>query len=88
VFVIDAKNHGGTVRIVDKGSFFRSDKRLYVGGRDRSKLAKEMAWQVEAVRSALAGAGVDPLPSNQAAGGPGIASSSRTSRHSAMKSES
>jgi hypothetical protein len=62
VFVIDAKNHGGTVRIVDKGSFFRSDKRLYVGGRDRSRLAADMAWQVEAVKSALAAAGVDPLP--------------------------
>lgn len=63
VFVIDAKNHGGTVRIRDKGSFFRSDKRLYVGGRDRSKLAEDMGWQVEAVSAALTTADIDPLPS-------------------------
>jgi hypothetical protein len=62
LFVVDAKNHGGTVRIRDRGSIFRSDSRLYVDSQDQSKLADGMGWQVEAVKSALAAANVDPLP--------------------------
>lgn len=62
VFVVDAKNHSGTVHIRDKGSFFRPDSRLYVGSRDCSKLAEAMTWQVDAVKSARSAAGVDPLP--------------------------
>ena len=62
VFVVDAKNYKGTVTIRNKGWFFRPDSRLYVGGRDRSKRADDMAWQVEAVRPALQAAGFNPLP--------------------------
>jgi len=62
VFVVDAKNYLGTVDIVDKGGFFRTDKRLYVGRRDCSHLAIGMTWQVEAVAKALHGAGVEPVP--------------------------
>jgi hypothetical protein len=62
VFVVDAKNHSGTVRIQNKGSFFRSDRRLYVGSHDNTKLAEGMAWQVEAVRSAFQSAATDPMP--------------------------
>jgi hypothetical protein len=63
VFVVDAKNYRGRIRIRDKGGLLRSDRRLYVGGRDCSKLADGLRWQVEAVTSALLGAGLDPLPS-------------------------
>jgi hypothetical protein len=62
VFVVDAKNYQGTVRLRNKGWFLRPDERLYVGRHDRSKLADGMAWQVEAAVSALTMAGVDPLP--------------------------
>jgi hypothetical protein len=63
VFVVDSKFYGGRmVRVVDRGSFFRSDVRLTVGGRDKSDLADSMEWQIEAVTDALIHAGVDPLP--------------------------
>ncbi|MDQ3937412.1 MAG: NERD domain-containing protein [Chloroflexota bacterium] len=62
VLVVDAKKYKGMVRLRNKGWFFRPDERLFVGGRDCSKLADGMAWQVEAVRSVLLSAGVDPLP--------------------------
>jgi len=62
VFVVDAKHYEGVIEIRNRGWFFRPDWRLTVGGRDRSKLARDMAWQVEAVMAALREAGVDPLP--------------------------
>lgn len=62
VFIADAKNHSGTVSIRDKGSFVRSDRRLYVGSRDNTKLAEGMGWQVEAVASAFHSAAINPLP--------------------------
>jgi len=57
IFVVDAKAHKGGIRIRDKGGLFRSDKRLYVGGHDRSDLADNMGWQVTAVETALLSAG-------------------------------
>lgn len=53
VFIIDAKNHQGSIGIHDRGGFFRTDYRLVVGGRDVSAMADKMVWQVEAVRTAL-----------------------------------
>ena len=62
VFVLDAKYYQGLIKVVDKGSFFRSDLRLTVGGRNKSGLAENMGWQLKAVTKALVDAGVDPLP--------------------------
>ena len=62
VFVVDAKRLVGRIEIRNRGGFFRSDWRLTVGGRDQSKLARAMTWQVDAVRAALVAAGIDPLP--------------------------
>ncbi len=62
VFVIDAKHYEGLIQIRDRGNFFRSDQRLYVGLRDCSALADGLGWQVEAVMTALREGGVDPLP--------------------------
>jgi len=53
VFVLDAKRYRGLIRIRDRGGWFKEDLRLYVGDRDCSHLAENMAWQVSAVRSAL-----------------------------------
>ncbi len=61
VFVVDAKNYTGTVEIKNVGGIFRTELRLFVGGRDRSKLADAFGWQLTAVRGAL-GADVHPLP--------------------------
>ena len=60
VFVVDAKNHRGTVELRNRGWFLRPDYRLTVGGRDCSAMADKMTWQVEAVTAALTDA--DPMP--------------------------
>jgi hypothetical protein len=54
VFVVDTKHYKGRVEQRDVGGWFKTDLRLYVGGRDRSKLIAGMKPQVEAVRRALA----------------------------------
>ena len=63
VFVVDAKHYDGLIETRNHSWFFRPDNRLTVGRRDRSNLARDMAWQVEVVASALLPAGIDPLPS-------------------------
>ena len=62
VFVVDAKNNQGRIEIRDRGSFFRTDYRLTVAGRDCSAMADKMGWQVDAVRSAFEAHGIDPMP--------------------------
>jgi len=62
IFVVDAKRYEGLIRIRDVGPFWRYEPRLYVGRRDKTKLAEGMAWQVEAVRAALTTAGLEPPP--------------------------
>lgn len=59
VYVIDAKRYEGDVEARDVGGWLHADVRLYVKGRDRTKLVDEMSRQVEAVRSALGGS---PIP--------------------------
>ncbi|HET9781254.1 MAG TPA: nuclease-related domain-containing protein, partial [Candidatus Dormibacteraeota bacterium] len=54
VFVIDAKLYRGVIRVRDRGTLFKKDDRLYVGGRDCSRLAENMTWQVSAICSVLA----------------------------------
>jgi hypothetical protein len=62
VFVVDAKLYKGLIQIRDVGGFFKTDKRLYVGGRDCSHLAENMSWQVQAVLRALMAGGFEPMP--------------------------
>lgn len=62
VFVVDAKAYEGLIEIRNYGWFWKPDWRLTVGRRDKSKLARDMAWQVEAISSAFRDGGVDPLP--------------------------
>jgi hypothetical protein len=53
VWVVDAKSYKGKVAKRDVGPFWRSEYKVYVGGRDRSNLAKGVESQVEAVLAAL-----------------------------------
>lgn len=62
VFVVDAKRHEGTIRIRDVGGFFRRDERLYVGRRDCSRLADNMAWQLVAVDRVLRPVDAERMP--------------------------
>jgi hypothetical protein len=59
VFVVDAKNYTGRVRLVDRGGFFAHDYRLYVGSRDRTKLVAGLDAQTAAARAALGADGAD-----------------------------
>ena len=53
VWIIDAKKYKGKVEKRDVGGFFKTDIRLYVGGRDRTKTVAGLQWQLDAVRAAL-----------------------------------
>jgi Nuclease-related domain len=53
VWVIDAKRYRGQVKRRHRGGSFRADVRLYVGGRDCSKLVEAMHQQVAIVSRAL-----------------------------------
>ena len=54
IYVIDAKKYAGDVELRDKGSWLRPDVRLYVNGRDQSKLVAGVIRQVEVVLRVLA----------------------------------
>lgn len=58
VWVVDAKRYAGLVTKVDKGGWFRSDVRLMVGGRDRTKLVEGVQKQMKDVRQLLAGTSI------------------------------
>ncbi|MHB8220414.1 MAG: nuclease-related domain-containing protein [Acidimicrobiales bacterium] len=62
VWVIDVKRYSGMVERRDVGGVFRSDVRLYVGGRDRSGAVAGMGWQVAAVANALGACAFRGLP--------------------------
>jgi hypothetical protein len=62
VWVVDAKNYAGLVEQRDVGGFLKVDRRLYVGGRDRSRVIDGLEWQVRAVNQAL-GSLVAPVSS-------------------------
>lgn len=49
VYVIDAKKYSGKLETRDVGGLFRTDQRLFIAGRDRTKLVLAMEWQVAAV---------------------------------------
>jgi hypothetical protein len=53
LWIIDAKLYRGEVTKRDVGGWFRSDERLYVGGRDRSALVAGVSKQVIATTKAL-----------------------------------
>lgn len=62
IWVIDAKKYKGKVEKRDVGGWFKTDVRLYVGGRDRTKTVDGLGWQVDAVIAALDGEEVPVQP--------------------------
>lgn len=57
VYVVDAKHYRGRIRTRDVGGLFRSERRLYVGRRDCSKLVAGVERQVGVVVEALGAVG-------------------------------
>jgi nuclease-like protein len=56
IWVIDAKSYDGRIEYRNVAGWFRpADNRIYVAGRDQTKKAAQLGWQVDAVRKALAG---------------------------------
>lgn len=56
IWIIDAKNYKGKVEQRDVGGWLKTDRRLYVNGRDQSKLIAGLARQVNAVLEVTDGA--------------------------------
>jgi hypothetical protein len=56
----DAKRYRGKVERRDVGGFFRTDVRLYVGDRHRTKAVEGLGWQVDSVRSVLGDGPLSP----------------------------
>jgi hypothetical protein len=63
IWIIDTKKFTGKIERRDVGGLFRTDVRLCVNGRDRTKLVSSLTWQLDAVRNAIAGTS---LPVHQA----------------------
>jgi hypothetical protein len=59
VWIIDAKRYRGRVEQRNLGGWLKSDRRLFVGGRDRSGLASGLLEQSRAVLTALDGVALD-----------------------------
>jgi hypothetical protein len=59
VWIIDAKKYSGKLSRRDKGGWFTTDLRVYVGGRDRTKLVDGLDRQVATVLKALHGEEVE-----------------------------
>lgn len=59
VWVIDAKNYRGRIERRDLGTWRTIDDRLFVAGRDRTKLVAAMSWQADVVRSVTETLGID-----------------------------
>ena len=60
IYVIDAKNYEGAIKIVDKSGFFSApDLKLYVGGRNCMNLVAGMKRQVEVMKNIIKGSEID-----------------------------
>lgn len=66
VWIVDAKNYKGKVEQRDVGGLFRTDRQLFVGGRNQMKLVEGLGWQIEAVRTALSTIGFAEAPLHSA----------------------
>lgn len=62
VWAIDTKKYRGKIERRNKGGVLSPDHHLFVNGRDQTKLADALGWQVDAVRAALGGFNVPITP--------------------------
>lgn len=66
VWVIDAKKYTGRVERRDVGGWRKVDDRLFVNGREQTKLAVKLGWQIDAVRKVMSKAGLVEVPIHSA----------------------
>jgi len=53
IWIVDAKSYKGKVELRDVGGWLKTDHRLYVNGRDQTKLVGGLAKQIDAVLAAI-----------------------------------
>jgi len=58
IWIVDAKSYKGKVELRDVGGWLKTDRRLYVNGRDQTKLVGGLAKQIDAVLAAIEDADV------------------------------
>jgi hypothetical protein len=58
IWIVDAKSYKGKVELRDVGGWLKTDNRLYVNGRDQTKLVGGLAKQIDAVLAAVEDADV------------------------------
>lgn len=58
IWIIDVKHYQGKVERRDVGGWLRTDLRLYVGGRDRSRAIDGLDWQYIAVSQTIGDPGI------------------------------
>ena len=63
IFIVDAKHYQGQVEVRRRGSFFRPEDRLFVGGRDKTTDIDGIKAQLTVVESVLVASDIDPKPS-------------------------
>lgn len=59
VFVVDSKRWSGKIEVRDVGGWFKTDMRVFVGGRNRTSVVQSGKKQAERVTRALRAASVD-----------------------------
>lgn len=62
IWLIDAKRHADEVECRSTGAFGSGEPRLFVNGRNQTRLAHAMGWQVAAVRAQLDTIGFGEVP--------------------------
>jgi hypothetical protein len=69
IWVVDAKRWSGKVELRDVGGWFAADRRLFVGGRDRSRDVEGLGRQMIAVCRAVSDPAVPVVPALCVVGG-------------------
>ena len=63
IWIVDPKRYlSGRLEMRDVGGWRKTDRRLFVGGRDKTKLVETMNWQLSVVRAAIAGTPHETVP--------------------------
>ena len=66
IWIVDAKNYTGKVERRHVGGLFTGEDRLYVNGRNQTKLVEGLGWQRDAVHTVIEPIGFGAVPIHRA----------------------
>jgi hypothetical protein len=66
IWIVDAKNYNGKVEHRHVGGLFTGEDRLYVNGRNQTKLVEGLDWQRDAVHAVIEPIGFGAVPIHRA----------------------